>query len=289
MDKSPSKRPPTLVETHAHLDNKRFEGECDQIVERALAAGVETLITVGTDRSSSMDAVRLAEQYDFVYATVGVHPHAAEEMDAAEAIGLLRALAVHPKVVAIGEIGLDFYRDYAPRSAQHTAFLTQLDLASEIGKPVVVHIRDKVDRYAAYDAVLSILQEWVSHLDIALCSVPGVLHCYSGDLDHANKALDLGFYLGIDGPITYPSAHALRAVVAALPLDRLLLETDCPFLAPQKVRGRRNEPAYLPLIARDLAGIHETTLDMIAKVTSRNARRLFGLGADRTVNDDPRC
>ncbi len=270
---------PALVETHAHLDNRRFEGECDQIVGRAHAAGVETLITVGTDRASSEAAIRLAERYDGVYATVGVHPHAAEEVDD-EVLALLRVLASHPKVVAIGEIGLDFYRDYAPRELQHTAFCTQLELASEVGKPIVVHIRDKADSYAAYDAVLSILYEWAAHLDLILRAAPGVLHCYSGDLDRAQRALELGFYLGVDGPITYPSANALRATIASLPLDRLLLETDCPFLAPQKVRGRRNEPAYLALIARGLARVHETTVHTVAEVTSRNARRLFGLGAD---------
>jgi TatD DNase family protein len=248
-------------------------------VERALAAGVEALITVGTGRSSSEAAVRLAEQYDSVYATVGIHPHAAEEADD-KGIGLLRELAKHPRVVAIGEIGLDFYRDYAPREAQQTAFCAQLTLASEIGKPVVVHIRDKADKSAAYDTVLSILHEWMSLPDFALSAAPGVLHCYSGDLARAQRALDLGFYLGVDGPITFPSAGALRETVAALPLDRLLLETDCPFLAPQKVRGRRNEPAYLSLVAYGLARVHGTTVHTVAEVTSRNANQLFGLDAD---------
>ena len=286
MSKPKPERLPVLVETHAHLDNRRFEGECDQIVERAHSAGVGTLITVGTDRSSSKAAVCLAERYGSVYATVGIHPHAAEEMDD-ETIDLVRKLASHPKVVAIGEIGLDSYRDYAPREAQRTALCTQLELASEIGKPVVVHIRDKVDSYAAYDAVLSILYEWTSRLDATLSAAPGVLHCYSGDLERAQRALEMGFYLGVDGPITYPSANVLRETVASLPLDRLLLETDCPFLAPQKVRGRRNEPAYLALVADGLARVHETTVRMVAEVTSRNARRLFGFGAGHGMEGEP--
>jgi TatD DNase family protein len=265
-----------LAETHAHLDDQKFDADRDEVVQRSKDAGIEWMVTVGTDLESSRAAIALSERYPNVYATVGIHPHHATIVNQA-LLATLRALAVHPRVVAVGEIGLDFYRDFAPRKAQRAAFKAQLDLAADINKPVVVHIRDKSGESGAYDEVLATLYDWLAGHSTVQSPNLGVLHCFSGNLASAQSAIDLGFYVGIDGPITYPNAKALRAVVAELPLDRLLLETDCPYLAPQKRRGRRNEPAYLPYIARKVAEIKGVDVRRVAQVTTANAERLFHL------------
>lgn len=270
---------PTLhscVETHAHLDSRRFDVDRDETIGRAMSRGIAQIVTVGANLPSSRAAVKLAERYPRIYATVGVHPHDAGSVGAAT-IDALRELACHPKVVAIGEIGLDFYRDYTPHDVQISAFKGQLALATELSKPVIVHIRDRVGEWGAYEAALAILRAWLKGLPPSAGAVPGVLHCYSGNLDLAQKALELGFFLGVDGPVTYPNATALRSTVAQLPLGRLLLETDCPFLSPQAQRGRRNEPAYIPYIAEQVARLHGVSVGQVARATSANARQLFGL------------
>lgn len=267
---------PCLVETHAHLDSPKYDGDRDQVIQRATDSGVDQIVTIGTDLASSRAAVRLAEEYDCVYATVGVHPHHATSMDP-ETVGALRRLAAHPKVVAVGETGLDFYRDYAPRAAQHAAFGEQLELAAAVRKPVVVHIRDVQGESGAYDAVLDALRLWVMRGRAAANRSPGVLHCFSGNIQVARIAVDLGFYLGVDGPVTYPNSEELRALVRELPLEQLLLETDCPYLTPQPRRGKRNEPSYLFHIAHKMAELHGVSVEHVAHVTSGSARRLFGL------------
>jgi TatD DNase family protein len=270
------------IDTHAHLDAPRFEADLDAVLRRAHEAGVKWIITIGADLASSRSAVALAERYEAVYATVGVHPHEARAADRST-LNEVRDLAAHPLVVAVGEIGLDYYRDLSPRHAQRAAFESQLALAGEAFKPVVVHIRDQRDCASAYDDALSILGTWTSGLSIRqsfhspILPSPGVLHCFSGTPDAAEAALDLGFYLGVDGPVTYPNARALQAMVFGLPLERLLLETDCPYLAPQARRGKRNEPAYLPYIAEKIAELKGLSPSAVARTTTENARRLFRL------------
>jgi TatD DNase family protein len=269
------------IDTHAHLDHAKYGGEQEAVIERAREAGVWPIVTVGADLASSRAAVALAEQYEGLYATVGVHPHEASSVDAG-VMEALRELAGHPRVVAIGEIGLDYYYEFSPREAQRAAFEGQLALASEVDKPVVVHLRDKRGAWGAYEGALEVLGVWVRSEgregQVTGLRAPGVLHCFSGTLEIARSALELGFYLGVDGPVTYPNARGLQAIVAALPLERLVLETDCPYLAPQARRGKRNEPGYLAWIGEKVAELQGVAVERVAQVTCENAVRLFGLG-----------
>jgi TatD DNase family protein len=268
-----------LCETHAHLDDRQFDPDREEVIQRAVEAGVQRIITVGTSLESSRAAIALAERYPAVYAVVGVHPHDAETVDHA-ALQAVRELAMHPRVVAIGEIGLDFYRDWAPRDAQRAAFQEQLALADEVNKPVVIHIRDQRGENHAYEEVMAALSAWLAERSEVPGSGPGVLHCFSGELETAQRAIDLGFYIGVDGPVTYPNAAALQARIGQLPLERLLLETDCPYLTPQPRRGRRNEPAYLPFIAQKVAELQRVGVGEVTAVTTGSACRLFGLPCD---------
>jgi TatD DNase family protein len=268
------------VDTHAHLQVDRYGADREAVVRRAEEAGVMPIVTVGADLASSRAAVALAERHAGIYATVGVHPHGARSVETST-IDELRDLAGRGCVVAVGEVGLDYYHDYSPRDAQREVFEAQLALAAELGKPVVVHLRDKEGQTTAYELALRMLGGWVRDRQLAGASgSPGVLHCFSGTLETARAALDLGFYMGVDGPVTYPNARALQAIVAELPLKRLLLETDCPYLAPQARRGKRNEPAYLPYIGEKVAELQGVEMAHVAQVTTDNAARLFGLDMD---------
>jgi TatD DNase family protein len=255
-----------LIDTHTHLDFPQFDDDRERVIERAANAGVRAIVDVGTDLASSQAAVALAEAYSQVYAAVGVHPHDAKTLTE-EMLEELRALASHPKVVAVGEIGLDFYRDLSPRDKQRRAFQQQLALAREIGKPVIIHDRE------AHTEVMDILRHWVegSHKSV------GVLHCFSGDLVMAQEAIELGFYISIAGPVTFKNARRLRELVRQLPPEKLLVETDCPYLAPHPHRGKRNEPAYVKLVAQEVARIKELSLEEVARITSDNAQALFAL------------
>jgi len=255
-----------LTDTHTHLDFPEFDGDRERVIEQALAAGVRAIVNVGTDLDSSRAAVALAGAHPQIYAAVGVHPHDAKTMTV-EILEELRTLAKHPKVVAIGEIGLDFYRDLSPREKQRQVFEQQLALASETGKPVIIHDRE------AHKEVMAILRRWAEG-----CQQPvGVLHCFSGDLAMAQEAIKLGFYISIAGPVTFPNARRLRELVRQLPLEKLLVETDCPYLTPHPHRGKRNEPAYVKLVAQEVTHIKGLTLEEVARVTSDNARALFAL------------
>jgi TatD DNase family protein len=271
------------IDTHAHLDSAKYEHDRVDVIARAQAAGVWPIVTIGADLASSRAAVALAEQYEGLYATVGVHPHSASSADTAT-MDELEDLARHPRVVAVGEVGLDYYYEFSPRGKQREVLEAQLALAEEAGKPVVVHLRDKRGAIDAYTLAVEVLSEWVGRRRANLSAnpgrcVPGVLHCYSGTLEVARSMVALGFYLGIDGPVTYPNARALQAMVAVLPLERLVLETDCPYLAPQTRRGKRNEPAYLPYIGEQVAELQQAKVEEVAQVTCENAARLFGLRA----------
>jgi len=255
-----------LIDTHAHIHDPRFDSDRDAVIERARNAGVDVMVTVGTDLDTSRAAISLAEQYAFIYATVGVHPHEVKDLTS-EILAELRELATHPRVVAYGEIGLDYYYEHSPRDIQRERFSDQLSIARELNLPIVIHTRD------AQEDTLEILQEeWKDR--------PGVFHCFTGDPAYATQALQLGFMVSFSGIVTFPKATELREAVRVVPLDRLLIETDCPYLAPIPYRGKRNEPSYLPAIAEVIATEKSpTSLDDITRASSDNAKRLFGIGA----------
>jgi len=256
---------PLLVDSHAHLDGRQYDADREATIERAEKNGISHILTVGCDLQSSVASLELADQHDNIYAAVGVHPHDATEIND-QSLDRLKDLLGRTKVVALGEIGLDFYRDRSPREVQRLAFRRQIRLAKQVGKPIIVHDRD------AHDEVLQILQEE----DAA--AVGGVLHCFSGDRTMAKKCLELGFYLSFPGTITYPKNAEARDIVRAVPIDRMLVETDCPYLAPQQFRGKRNEPAYVRFTAEKIAEIKGLTSADVARVTSRNCFNLFGFG-----------
>ncbi len=251
-----------MIDAHCHLDDEQFANDLDAVVARAVHAGVEAIVTAGADVASSHAAVALAERYDGVYAAVGIHPHHAESFDA-KALAEIRSLAQHPKVVAIGEIGLDFhYADGAPREAQERNFVAHLDLAQELGKPVVIHDRD------AHAEVLDLL--------VRRNGQPrAMLHCFSGDQAMAQEALALGHFVSFAGNLTFRNARALQETARSIPRDRVLIETDAPYLSPR--RGRRNEPANVALVARKLAELLELDPSAIAGATRDNSESLFGL------------
>jgi TatD DNase family protein len=255
-----------LIDTHTHLDFPQFDDDRERVIERAAAAGVKAIVNIGTDLASSQAAVALAEAYPQIYAAVGVHPHDAKTVTG-KLLEELRTLASHPKVVAIGEIGLDFYRDLSPRDQQRQAFEQQLALASEVGKPVVIHDRD------AHAEVMTTLHRWVEGGH----KPAGVLHCFSGDLTMAQEAIELGFFISIAGPVTFKNARRLRELVRQLPLEKLLVETDCPYLTPHPHRGKRNEPAYVKLVAQEVARVKGLSLEEVGRITSDNAQALFAL------------
>ncbi len=252
-----------LTDTHCHLSLDEFAGELEAVLARAHAAGVKRVIVPGIDLETSQRAVSIAEQYDGLFAAVGVHPHNAK-VYSAEVEDQLRRLAHSPVVVAIGEIGLDFYRELTARDQQLSAFKEQLALASELDLPIIVHNRE------AEATLLEVLLEW------APGTKKGVLHAFSGSRAGADIALSSGFFIGVAGPLTYPKADELRQTIKDLPPDRLLLETDSPYLPPQPYRGKRNEPAYLPHVADELSRITGQTVERIVAETARNSENLFG-------------
>jgi TatD DNase family protein len=251
------------IDTHAHLEMEAFDGDREAVLARAAEAGLMAIVTVGTTLPDCEKAVALTRLYKSVYAAVGIHPHEVKEIDAAT-YGALRVLARQEKVVAIGEIGLDFFYDLSPREVQLRRFQEQLNLAEELDLPVIIHDRE------AHPEILEILQSRKNRLR-------GVLHCFSGDWAMACECLDLGFHLSVAGPVTYRKADQLRAVARAMPLERLLIETDAPYLAPQPYRGKRNEPAYVMETARYLAEIRGIPFHELERQTTTNARRLFGI------------
>jgi TatD DNase family protein len=251
-----------VIDTHAHLDFPRFDADRQAVIERAHAAGVAAMVNVGVDVASSRRAVALAGKHSSIYAAVGMHPHDAKKLDGAS-LAELRELAQGPEVVAIGEIGLDYYRNLSPQDVQRRAFRAQLAWAAKLGKPVIIHDRD------AHDEVMDMLADWAPGLDRSpLAGRLGVLHTFSGDMAMAERAIDLGFYISISGPVTYKSARQLPEIVRTLPLDRLLVETDCPFLAPHPHRGKRNEPAYVRNLNREKTQIED---DPFAGATGRRS------------------
>ncbi|HSM54691.1 MAG TPA: TatD family hydrolase [Candidatus Sulfomarinibacteraceae bacterium] len=254
-----------LVDTHCHLDFERFDGERDAIVARALAAGVKRIIVPALDLENCRTVLQLADRYSAVFAAVGVHPNSSAVWRD-RWLDDLRQLAEHARVVAIGEIGLDYYWDKSPPDVQRQAFAAQLRLAAELDLPVIVHNRE------ADAHVLQLLAE----SPLREKERPGVLHSFSTTWETAEAALEMGYYLGFAGPVTYPNADKLREVVARTPMDRILVETDAPFLAPQAYRGQRNEPAFVTEVARQVADVRENNLKIIEAMTTENAACVFG-------------
>jgi len=249
-----------LVDTHAHLDNELLAADLPAVLERARQAGVERIVTIGTDLDSSRRARALAEAHPQVWFAAGIHPHDADRPGEVDA---LREIASHPRAVALGETGLDLAKDYASVPNQKDLFVRHLEIARDLDKPVTIHCRE------AHGMLYPILR--------AHAPLRGVIHCFSGSWEDAELYLGLNFYLSIAGPITYPSARGLRETVQRIPLDNLLVETDCPFLPPQKFRGQRNEPSYVRYAADEIAAVQGVPVEEVLKATSRNARSLFGI------------
>jgi len=258
-----------LVDTHCHLNFESYQEDRDAVVQRAADVGVTRIIIPAIDAQTSAEALTLADVYAGVYAAVGIHPNDTANFAPAH-VDTLRPMVTHPKIVAVGEIGLDYYWDKSPKQQQRAAFEAQLTLAAQHNLPVIIHDRD------AHDDVIAILESWVASLPPEHTRI-GVLHSCSAPLHITERALAIGFYLGFTGPLTFKKAGDLRTVAAATPLDRLLVETDGPFLTPEPYRGKRNEPAYIPHIVARLAQIHGLTPDAMAAHTTQNAERLFGL------------
>lgn len=257
---------PGLVDTHAHLDLLAREGvPVGDALARARGAGVERIITIGIDLDSSREAVRLAQAHEGVWATIGVHPNHSQDYHS-HVERELRTLASEPKVVAVGETGLDYFRGASSRDRQRLVFRRQLELAADLGLPACIHCRE-----ASQDLLL-ILTEQARQPDTI------ILHCFSGDEVLAAKMVEMGCYVSLGGPVTFKNAAKTARVAAEVPLDRLLLETDCPYLAPDPHRGETNEPALLPLISSRVAGLRGISFDEVVEATTANARRVFGLG-----------
>jgi TatD DNase family protein len=251
-----------MIDSHCHLDSKQFDDDRDAVIERALAVGVETMVAIGTgDGPPDLEAgVRLADRYPCFCATVGVHPHDAAKATP-ETFARLTELMKHPKVIAMGEIGLDYHYDFAPREAQRDVFIEQMRIARDAGKPIVIHTRE------AWDDTISFLREhWTGP--------GGIMHCFSEGPERARQALDIGFYLSFGGIVTFPKAREVQESARMAPADRILLETDAPYLAPVPRRGKRNEPAFMMETARKLAELRGETVESIEAATTANFRRL---------------
>lgn len=254
-----------LFDTHAHLNDAKFDVDREAVIERAQEKyNVSRVINVGYNRETIPPCLELAETYDFIYAAVGWHPHDAKNMRE-EDLTWLGELAAHEKVVALGEMGLDYYWDNSPRDVQAEVFRRQIALAKEVNLPIIIHDRD------AHEDVVHILRE--THAE----EVGGVMHCFGGDWDIAKACLDLGFYIGLGGPVTFKKAEDVREIARKAPIDRLLIETDCPYLAPEPKRGKRNETGYVYYVAEKIAEIRGISSEQLAAQTTENACRLFNL------------
>ncbi len=257
-----------IIDTHAHIDGDAYDEDREAVIARARENGVQYMVNIGCDIESSYRSMELAEQYDFIYATAGIHPHDVKSINA-ESYAHLRQLLLHPKVIALGEIGLDFFKDYSPHDEQRTHFRKQIQLAREMNKPIIIHSRD------AKDDIIAILSEFYAK-DATAHS--GIFHCFSGDQELADKALEMGFYISFSGAITFKKAEDLRNVAKTIPADRLFAETDCPYLTPAPHRGKRNEPAYVNFTAEKLAEIRGLKIEDVQRTMALNFFELFGIG-----------
>src|SRR3984957_2715095 len=260
-----------FVDSHAHLEGKQYDSDREQVIARARAAGVETIVAIGIgDGPANVDCgIRLAEQYPFIYATIGIHPHEAR-LATETAFKEMQRLARHPKVIGWGEIGLDYFYDHSPREAQKQVFVKQMELAAAAKLPIIIHCRPSDGSDDAWkDCLNSIQEQWAPN------GLGGILHCFTGTVAHARRALDLGFLISFAGNITFPKAQQIRDAAMEVPLDRMLIETDCPFLAPVPNRGKRNEPSFVTETARKLGELRGLSAEAIGQQTSRNFYNFF--------------
>lgn len=254
-----------FIDSHAHLDDNRFDADRDLLIRDLKTNGIDIVVNIGADLESSINSVELSKRHENIYASVGIHPHSADEMND-NTLRKIRELAQNEKVVAIGEIGLDYYYDNSPRDIQRECFKQQLELAKEVNLPVVIHSRE------ASQETFDIIQE---AQDLRL---RGVMHCYSGSVEMAEEYINkLGFYISIGGPVTFKNSRIVKEVVKSIPLDKLLIETDCPYLTPEPYRGKRNEPMFVKYTALEIAKLREITVEQLAEATSRNAKALFNI------------
>jgi TatD DNase family protein len=255
----------SLIDSHCHLDSSEFDADREEVIARALEAGVEYMVAIGTGNGPpDLEAgIRIADRYAPFYATVGIHPHDAAKAGQAD-FDRLAELLFHPKVIALGEIGLDYHYGFSPRATQTSAFVRQMEIAAVAKKPIVIHTREAWDDTAAL-----LEQHWKPH------GIGGIMHCFSGGPIQARRALDLGFYLSFGGIVTFPKALDVQAAAREAPAERILMETDAPYLAPVPKRGKRNEPALIVHTARKLAELRGQSLEELSQLTSENFRRLL--------------
>ncbi|MCA0989578.1 TatD family hydrolase [Guptibacillus algicola] len=253
-----------LFDTHTHLNVEQFSEDKVEVIDRAREAGVSKMIVVGFDHETITNAMKLVEEYDFLYAAVGWHPVDAIDMTD-EDLAWIEELAKHPKVVALGEMGLDYHWDKSPHDIQKEVFRKQIQLAKKVDLPIIIHNRE-----ATRDVIDLLKEEGASE-------VGGIMHCFAGTVEEANECLDMNFYISLGGPVTFKNAKLPKEVAKVVPIDRLLVETDCPFLAPHPFRGKRNEPSYVKLVAEQVANLKEMEYDELANATFDNAMRLFGI------------
>jgi len=260
-----------FVDSHAHLDGKQFDSDREQVIARAREAGVATMVAIGNgDGPPDFDAgTRLAEKYQFMYATIGIHPHEAR-LASDHAYAEMERLARHPKVLAWGEIGLDYYYDHSPRDTQKEVFIRQMELAAAAKLPIVIHCRPSDNSENAWDDCLQLIQEqWAPK------GIGGILHCFTGNWARAKRALDMGFMISFAGNVTFPKAQQIRDAAQEVPLDRMFIETDCPYLAPIPYRGKRNEPAYVKETARKVGELLGLSMEEVGERTARNFYNFF--------------
>jgi TatD DNase family protein len=253
-----------LFDTHAHLNAEEYKEDLDEVISRALEAGVTNMVVVGFDRPTIEKAMELVDRYDFLYASVGWHPVDAIDMTEEDLVWI-EELAAHQKVVALGEMGLDYHWDKSPKEIQKVVFRKQIQLARKVHLPIIIHNRE------ATADIIEILKEEKAD------EVGGIMHCFSGSPETARECVNMNFYISLGGPVTFKNAKRPKEVAAEIPLDKLLIETDCPYLTPHPFRGKRNEPSYVKLVAEQIAEIKGITYEEVAEVTSKNARKFFGI------------
>ncbi|MDO6851373.1 TatD family hydrolase [Priestia megaterium] len=253
-----------LFDTHVHLNAEQYEDDLQEVINRALEKGVQNMVVVGFDEPTIKKAIQIAETYDFIYASVGWHPVDAVDMTD-EHLAWIEELAQHPKVVALGEMGLDYHWDKSPKEVQKDVFRRQIRLARKVNLPIIIHNRD------ATEDVVTILKE--EHVE----EVGGIMHCFTGSIEVAKQCMDMNMYISFGGPVTFKNAKKPKEVATELPLDRLLIETDCPYLTPHPFRGKRNEPGYVSYVAEQVAELKGITYEELADITTANAKKLFGI------------
>ncbi|MFB6469315.1 TatD family hydrolase [Cytobacillus sp. Hz8] len=253
-----------LFDTHAHLNDEQFNDDLIEVIERAKNAGVTDMVVVGFDRPTIKRAMELTDQYEFIYACIGWHPVDAIDMTDDD-LKWIEELSGHPKVIALGEMGLDYHWDKSPKEIQHDVLRKQIRLAKKVNLPIVIHNRE------ATSDIMMILKE--EHAE----EVGGIMHCFSGSVEVAKECLAMNFYISLGGPVTFKNAKKPKEVAEAVPLNKLLIETDCPYLAPHPYRGKRNEPSYVKLVAEQIAELKGITFEEVAEATTKNAKKLFGI------------